>query len=105
MSIEITEKNFEELVLKNDKPVLVDFWASWCGPCRAVGPVIDQIAEDYKDKIVVGKINVDEQSALAQRFSVMSIPTLCIFKDGEVVNRMVGARPYEDITAELDKAL
>lgn len=105
MSIEITEKNFEELVLNNDKPVLVDFWASWCGPCRAVGPVVDQIAEDYKDQVVVGKINVDEQSALAQRFSVMSIPTLCIFQNGEVVHRMVGARPYEDIKAELDKAL
>ena len=105
MSMEITEKNFEELVLNNDKPVLVDFWASWCGPCRAVGPVIDQIAEDYKDKVVVGKINVDEQPSLAQHFSVMSIPTLCIFQDGEVVNRMVGARSYEDITAELNQYL
>ncbi len=105
MSIEITEQNFEELVLNNDKPVLVDFWASWCGPCRAVGPVIDQIAEDYKDKVIVGKINVDEQSGLAQRYSVMSIPTLCVFKDGDVLDRMVGARPYEDITAELDKVL
>lgn len=105
MSVEITDKNFEEIVLKNDKPVLVDFWASWCGPCRAVGPVIEQIAEDYKDKIAVAKVNVDEQPGLSQRFRVMSIPTICIFKDGDVVERMVGARSYEDLTAEIDKVL
>lgn len=103
MSLEITEKNFQEKVLDSDKPVLVDFWASWCGPCRAVGPIIDELAEDYKDKAVIGKVNVDEQQALSERFKVMSIPTLLIFKNGEVVHQMIGARPYDELAAELDK--
>ncbi len=105
MSIEITDKNFEELIINGDKPALVDFWASWCGPCRAVGPIIDELAEAYKDKVVVGKINVDEQQSLAERFRVMSIPTIVLFKDGEIVQSLVGARPYEELAAELDKLL
>lgn len=105
MSVEITNNNFQEFVIDNDKPVLVDFWASWCGPCRALSPIVDQIAEDYKDKVAVGKINVDEQSELAARFRVMSIPTLYVFKGGEVQEMLVGARPYEDIAEVLDKVL
>lgn len=105
MTVEITDKNFQEFVIDNDKPVLVDFWASWCGPCRAVGPIVDQLAEDYKDKVAVGKINVDEQSELAARFRVMSIPTLYVFKGGEVQEMLVGARPYEEIAEVLDKVL
>lgn len=105
MTIEITEKNFQEKVMENDKPVLVDFWASWCGPCRMVGPVVDKLSEDFAGKVEVGKINVDEQQALAERFRVMSIPTLYIFKNGEVVNKMVGARPYEELAEALNQAL
>lgn len=103
MPLEITTTTFENLVLKADKPVLVDFWAVWCGPCRQVGPVIDRLAKDYEGKITVGKVNVDEQTELAERYRVMSIPTLYIFKSGEVVDKLVGARPYEDLKAVLDK--
>ncbi len=101
MAVEtITKENFEELVLKNDKPVLVDFWASWCGPCRMVSPVVDQIAEE-RDDIVVGKINVDEQTELAIQYGVMSIPTLVVFKDGEVHNKTIGVTPKDEILALL----
>ncbi|MGI6690779.1 MAG: thioredoxin [Christensenellales bacterium] len=95
-TITLTSENFEKEVLKSDKPVLVDFWASWCGPCRMVGPIVDEIAAEtttYK----VGKVNVDEQQALAQRYGVMSIPTLMVFKDGKAVQTVVGARPKETI--------
>ena len=105
MPVEITESNFDSFVLKNDKPVLVDFWASWCGTCRMLGPVVDQLAEDYQDSFAVGKINVDEQSALAERFKVMSIPTLYFFKGGEVAEKLVGARPAEEIKGIMDRLL
>lgn len=92
----ITKDNFEQEVLKADKPVLLDFWASWCGPCRMVSPVIDAIAQERED-IVVGKINVDEQPELAMSFQVMSIPTLVVMKDGKVVNKSMGAQPKQAI--------
>ncbi|MBR3308755.1 MAG: thioredoxin [Lachnospiraceae bacterium] len=88
--ITITKDNFEQEVLKADKPVLVDFWATWCGPCQMLGPIIAQIAEEQEGKIVVGKVNVDEQQELAVKFNVMSIPTLLVFKNGEVVNQGIG---------------
>ena len=92
----ITKDNFEQEVLKADKPVLLDFWASWGGPCRMVSPVIDAIAQERED-IVVGKINVDEQPELAMSFQVMSIPTLIVMKDGKVVNKSMGAQPKQAI--------
>lgn len=98
--VTITNENFETEVLQESKPVLLDFWASWCGPCRMVSPIIDEIAEERGD-IKVGKINVDEQGALAQQFSVMSIPTLVVMKDGKIVNKAVGAMPKENILALL----
>lgn len=94
--INITKENFEQEVLKSDKTVLLDFWATWCGPCQMVSPIIDEIAEERSD-IKVGKINVDEQPELSIQFGVMSIPMLVVMKDGEVVNKAVGARPKEDI--------
>lgn len=96
--ITLTKENFEQEVLRSDKPVLVDFWASWCGPCRMVSPIVDEIAEERSD-IKVGKVNVDEQQMLAAQFSVMSIPTLLVFKNGQVVNQAVGARPKQQILA------
>ena len=94
--LNITKDNFEQEVLKSEKPVLLDFWASWCGPCRMVSPIIDEIAGERED-IVVGKINVDEQPELAGTFQVMSIPTLVVMQDGKVVRKEMGARPKRAI--------
>ena len=94
--INITKDNFNEEVVNSDKPVLLDFWAGWCGPCRMIAPIVEQIAEERSD-IKVGKINVDEEPSLANQFGVMSIPTLVVMKDGEVVNQAVGVRPKEQI--------
>ena len=98
--LNITSENFEQEVMKSDKPVLLDFWATWCGPCRMVSPVIDEIAEERSD-IKVGKINVDEQMELAAKYGVMSIPTLMVIKNGEVSNQSVGAIPKANILAML----
>lgn len=98
--LNITKNNFQEEVMNSDKPVLVDFWASWCGPCKMVSPIIDEIAEERSD-IKVCKVNVDEQSDLAASFQVMSIPTLMVVKNGEIVNKSMGAKPKEDIIAML----
>lgn len=96
----ITKENFETEVLQANKPVLVDFWAAWCGPCRALSPVVDEIASERED-VVVGKINVDEQPELAQQFGVMSIPTLIVFKNGQAAEKSVGVVPKENILAML----
>ena len=99
--ITITKNNFESEVLHSDKPVLLDFWASWCGPCRMLSPIVDQVAEERAD-VKVGKVNVDEQPELAGQFGVMSIPTLLVFKNGKLVNQSVGARPKAGVLALLD---
>ena len=99
--IHITKENFDQEVIRSEAPVLLDFWASWCGPCRIVSPIVDEIAEERSD-IIVGKINVDEESALASEFSIMSIPTLVVVKDGRIVNQAVGARPKAQIEALLN---
>ena len=96
--------NFDEL-LGSDLPVLVDFWAPWCGPCRSLAPVIDELAQDYAGKLTVAKCNVDENQDLAMKYGVMSIPTLVVFKGGEEIHRMVGAAPKPKLTAEIDRYL
>ena len=94
--LKVTKDNFEKEVVKSEKPVLLDFWAAWCGPCRMVSPIVDEIAEE-NEHVLVGKVNVDEEPELASAFGVMSIPMLVVMKDGQVVNKSVGARPKASI--------
>lgn len=101
----LTDGNFESEVLQSKEPVLVDFWAVWCGPCRAIAPTIDELATEYKGRAKVGKINVDENQHTAARFGIRSIPTLLVFKDGAVVEQVVGAQPKDRIAKALDNAL
>ena len=101
MSMKITAENFESFVLNSDKPVLVDFWATWCGPCKMIAPVVEEISQEYDGKIVVGKVDVDEVPAVAAKYNVMSIPTLIVFENGKEVNRLVGFRPKAQIVAAL----
>ena len=97
MEVKITTQNFNEEVLKSEKPVLVDFWAIWCGPCKMIAPIIEDVAEEYSDKIKVGKINVDEEMELAMKYGITSIPTLLLFKGGEVVKKTLGYMSKEEV--------
>ena len=101
----LTKENFDQEVLQSEQTVLVDFWASWCGPCRMVSPLIDELANDFQGKAKVGKVNVDEQQELAKKYRVMTIPTVAVFKDGEVVEKKVGAYPKEEFAQMLQRAL
>jgi thioredoxin 1 len=104
MEIVFSDQNFEGEVIKSEKPVLVDFWAPWCGPCQMMGPIVEELAKEMGDKAKVGKLNVDENSAVAQNFSVMSIPTIIIFKNGKIVKQLVGVQSKEALKEELEKA-
>jgi thioredoxin 1 len=102
MALEITDANFEELVMKSDKPVLLDFWAEWCGPCRMVGPIVEEISNDYDGKAVVGKVDVDSNPGISAKFGIRNIPTILFFKNGEVVDKQVGAVPKAALAGKLD---
>ena len=105
MALEITDATFDEVVLKSDKPVLVDFWAAWCGPCRMVGPIIEEIATEYDGKAVVGKVDVDANQEFAAKYGVRNIPTVLLFKNGEVVDKQVGVAPKTTYTQKIDAAI
>ena len=105
MALELTDSNFEELVLKSDKPVLVDFWAEWCGPCRMVGPVVEELSKEYDGKAVIGKLNVDNNAQVSMKYGIRSIPTILFFKNGEVVDRSVGAVPKPQLAQKLEGQL
>ena len=105
MALEITDANFDELVLKSDKPVMVDFWAEWCGPCRMLGPIIEEVSNDYEGKAVVGKLDVDSNQEFAAKFGVRNIPTVLVFNGGELVKRQVGVSPKNVYTESLDELL
>ena len=105
MALEITDANFDELVLKSSKPVMVDFWEEWCGPCRMLGPIIEEVSKDYEGKAIVGKLDVDSNQEFAAKFGVRNIPTVLVFKDGELVNRQVGVSPKNVYTENIDALL
>ncbi|MFV0290514.1 MAG: thioredoxin [Mangrovibacterium sp.] len=105
MAIEVTEANFEEVVLKSDKPVLVDFWAEWCGPCRMIAPIVEELSKDYEGKAVVVKVDVDSSAEISMKYGIRNIPTLLVFKNGEVVDKHVGAAQKSALAAKIDAAL
>ncbi len=105
MALEITDANFEELVLKAEKPVLVDFWAEWCGPCRMIGPVVEELHGEYEGKALIGKVNVDNNPSVSAQFGVRNIPTILFIKGGEVVDKVVGAVPKAQLASKLDAIL
>ncbi len=103
--VTVTDANFDEQVIKNTKPVLVDFWAVWCGPCQVQGPIVEDIAKELGDKAIIGKLNVDENPQVAQKYGIMSIPTIMIFKGGTVVKQFIGVQSKETLLGELNKLI
>ena len=105
MALEFTDSNFDELALQSDKPVVIDFWAEWCGPCRMVSPIVEELAGDYEGKAVIGKVNVDHNPEISSKYGIRSIPTILFIKNGEVVDKQVGAVPKEVLAGKLDAQL
>jgi thioredoxin 1 len=105
MAIEFNDANFEQLVKNSDKPVLVDFWAEWCGPCRMVGPIVEELSKEYEGKVVIGKVNVDHNPNISMEFGIRNIPTILFFKNGQVVDKQVGAVPKAQLAAKLNAQL
>ena len=105
MAIELTDANFEDLAVKSDKPVVVDFWAEWCGPCRMVAPVVEELSKDYEGKAIVGKVDVDANNEISAKYGIRNIPTILFLKNGEVVDKHVGAAPKAALAEKLDKLL
>ena len=105
MALELTDANFEELAVQSDKPVMVDFWAEWCGPCRMVGPIVDELASDYEGKVIVGKLDVDSNNEISAKYGIRNIPTILFLKNGEVVDKQLGVAPKAALAEKLEKLL
>ena len=103
--LQITDQNFESEVLKSDTPVLVDFWAEWCGPCKMIAPIVAELADEYNGKLKVAKLDVDAYGSIAQRYRILSIPTVIIFKDGQIAAQVVGAVPKKELVSQVEKAI
>jgi thioredoxin 1 len=105
MALELTDANFEELVIKSDKPAIVDLWAEWCGPCRMVGPLVEELSHEYEGRAVIGKLDVDSNPGVTSKYGIRNIPTILFFKNGEIADKQVGAVPKSVLAAKLEKLL